>query len=221
VSHSRVLLVAEIYYTDACVYISYGELGSVIIHQTLYGLFPPSSFDPTLIAPLTPPEFIQRILVPEAAVGLILEDRRLNPQNEKHKEKAVKILRESAAYGVAMFPDADTNVGASSKGRKDEEDWVMGVGDEIVRERARMRRKELEEEERVEEMRIKNETERLKREGGGKKTQKRKENKSKEKQRSNEQEVVEISESSDADCQEKIRWFLEEPPKVRRHRFVL
>jgi RTC4-like domain len=198
VSHSRVLLVAEIYYTEARLYISYGELGSVIIHQTLYGLFPPSSFDPTLIAPLTPPEFIQRILVPEAAVGLILEDRRLNPQNEKHKEKAVKILRESAAYGVAMFPDADTNVGASSKGRMDEEDWVMGVGDEIVRERARMRRKELEEEERVEEMRIKNETERLKREGGGKKTQKRKENKSKEKQRSNEQEIVEISESSDA-----------------------
>ncbi|KIM88166.1 hypothetical protein PILCRDRAFT_814082 [Piloderma croceum F 1598] len=176
----------------------YGELGSVIIHQTLYGLFPPSSFDPTLIAPLTPPEFIQRILVPEAAVGLILEDRRLNPQNEKHKEKAVKILRESAAYGVAMFPDADTNVGASGKGRKDEEDWVMGVGDEIVRERARMRRKELEEEERAEEMRIKNETERVKREGGGNKMQKRKENKLKEKHKSNEQEVVEISESSDA-----------------------
>jgi hypothetical protein len=172
-------------------------LGSVIIHQTLYGLFPPSSFDPTLIAPLTPPEFIQRILVPEAAVGLILEDRRLDPQNEKHKEKAVKILRESAAYGVAMFPDADTNVGASGKGRKDE-DWVMGVGDEIVRERARMRRKELEEEERVEEMRIKNETERAKREGGGNKAKKRKENKSKEKHKSNEQEVVEISESSDA-----------------------
>jgi hypothetical protein len=177
-------------YTDAYLYSSYGELGSVIIHQTLYGLFPPSSFDPTLIAPLTPPEFIQRILVPEAAAGLILEDRRLDPQNEKHKEKAVKILRESAAYGVAMFPDADTNVGASGKERKDE-DWVMGVGDEIVRERARMRRKELEEEERVEEMRIKNETERAKREGGGNKAKKRKENKS------NEQEVVEISESSD------------------------
>ena len=122
----------------------------------------------------------------------------MDPQNEKHKEKAVKILRESAAYGVAMFPDADTNIGGSGKGMENEEDWVMGVGDEIVRERARARRKELEEEERVEEMWIKNENERAKREGGGKKTKKKEESKSKGKHQEREQEVVEISETSDA-----------------------
>ena len=135
---------------------SYGELGSVIIHQTLYNLFPPSDFDPTLIAPLTPPEFIQRILVPEAAVGLIMEDQGLDINDKRKRAKAIDILRESVAYGVAMFPDADTNVSGrgSSPGLpsgKSGVDWYMGVGDEIVKERARARRRELEEEERVEE----------------------------------------------------------------------
>jgi hypothetical protein len=174
----------------------------VIIHQTLYSLFPPSSFDPTLIIPLTPPEFIQRILVPEAAVGLIMEDRFMDPKNEKHKEQAVRILRESAAYGVAMFPDADTNGGANGKGKglkdDDDDDWDMGVGDEIVRERARARRKELEEEERIEdELWAKKESERIKREGGGKKKKKEEDTKPKGKQKEKEQEVVEISETSD------------------------
>jgi hypothetical protein len=109
-------------------------LGFAIIHQTIYGLFPPSFFNPASIAPLTPTEFIQRILLPEAAVGLIMEDRGLDLENDKHMKKAVKIMRESAAYGVAMFPD---------------EDWDMGLGDEIVRERARVRRKELNDEEKV------------------------------------------------------------------------
>lgn len=117
----------------------------MIIHQTLYSLFPPSSFNAALIAPLTPTEFIQRVLVPEAAVGLILEDRHLDWANEKHRVSAMRILSESAAYGVAMFPDADT----SGKGKGDD-DWVMGAGDEIMRERARVRRKELEKEERLE-----------------------------------------------------------------------
>jgi hypothetical protein len=170
----------------------------VIIHQTLYSLFPPSSFDPTLIAPLTPTEFIQRILVPEAAVGLILEDRELDPQNDKHKEKAVKILRESAAYGVAMFPDADTNIGGDGKGKTDD-DWDMGVGDEIVRERARVRRKELEEEERMEEEWIKKEAAQAARNVSGKNMAGREERKvkGKRKGKATGQEVVEISETSD------------------------
>ncbi|KIM53511.1 hypothetical protein SCLCIDRAFT_46614, partial [Scleroderma citrinum Foug A] len=77
----------------------YGEQGSVIIHQTLFNLFPPSSFDVSLISPLTPAEFIQRVLVPEAATRLIAQD--LN----QSIEEATITLRESAQYGVAMFPD--------------------------------------------------------------------------------------------------------------------
>ncbi|KAK0444835.1 RTC4-like domain-containing protein, partial [Armillaria borealis] len=77
----------------------YGEQGSVIIHQTLFNLFPPASIHPDQVKPLTPNEFTQRILVPEVAARLIRQDMGVSPS------KAVKILRESASYGVAMFPE--------------------------------------------------------------------------------------------------------------------
>lgn len=104
---------------------SYGEQGAIIINHTLYDLFPPASLNADLTAPLTPTEFIQRVLVPEAAVALICRDLSVD------KEAAIKTLRDSSQYGVAMFPDMD----------KDD------VGEEIVRERARVRRQEIEDEE--------------------------------------------------------------------------
>ncbi|KAI9508176.1 RTC4-like domain-containing protein [Russula earlei] len=109
----------------------YGELGSMILHQTLYNMFPPSSFEPQSITPLTPQEFIQRILVPEAAVTLIMED------TGQDRARAVQTMRESAGYGVAMFPDISDGL-------------EVGAGEDIVIERARARRRELEDEERVE-----------------------------------------------------------------------
>ncbi|KAL4066174.1 RTC4-like domain-containing protein [Scleroderma citrinum] len=118
----------------------YGEQGSVIIHQTLFNLFPPSSFNVSLIAPLTPTEFTQRVLVPETATRLIAQDLDLTI------EDAITTLRESAQYGIAMFPDTDTK-----RTVIDEDDDEMGVADQIVMERARARRRELEEEERIEE----------------------------------------------------------------------
>ena len=111
--------------------ISYGELGSMILHQTLYNIFPPSSIDPQSITPLAPQEFIQRILVPEAALTLIMED------TGQDQVKAVQTMRESAGYGVAMFPDTSEGPG-------------IGAGQDIVLERARARRRELEDEERIE-----------------------------------------------------------------------
>ncbi|KAG8215087.1 hypothetical protein J3R82DRAFT_8508 [Butyriboletus roseoflavus] len=115
----------------------YGEQGSVIIHQTLFDLFPPSTFDASLIAPLAPAEFIQRILVPEAAVRLIAQDLCADIDD------AIVTLRESAQYGVAMFPDTGEN-------KRNGADDGMDVADKIVMERARARRKELAEEEKVE-----------------------------------------------------------------------
>lgn len=103
----------------------------MILHQTLYNMFPPSSFDPQSITPLTPQEFIQRILVPEAALILIMED------TGQDRARAVQTMRESAGYGVAMFPD-------TSEGPE------VGAGEDIVLERARARRRELEDEERIE-----------------------------------------------------------------------
>ncbi|KIK18140.1 hypothetical protein PISMIDRAFT_14544 [Pisolithus microcarpus 441] len=126
----------------------YGEQGSVIIHQTLFSLFPPSSFDASLINPLTPSEFIQRVLVPETAARLIAQDLGVD------MSYAIMTLHESARYGVAMFPDTG---GCDGKRVAVDEDEEMGVADQIVMERARARRKELEEEERAEEDMIKEE----------------------------------------------------------------
>ena len=112
---------------------SYGELGSMILHQTLYNMFPPSSFDAQSIAPLTAQDFIQRILVPEAALALIMED------TGQDRIQAIRTMRESAGYGVAMFPDTSEGPG-------------VGAGEDIVLERARVRRRELFDEEQMEAM---------------------------------------------------------------------
>lgn len=109
---------------------SYGELGYLIIHQTIYHLFPPDTIDPDSIAPLTPSDFIQRILVPEAAAHLVMEDL------QSPYSSAIKTLRESVEYGVAMFPDTG---GDNEEGIK--------AADDVVKERARARRKQLLEEE--------------------------------------------------------------------------
>ncbi|KAJ7647751.1 RTC4-like domain-containing protein [Roridomyces roridus] len=129
----------------------YGELGSVIIHQTLYDMFPLASVDPHLVDPLTPNEFIQRILVPEVGMRLVIEDMDLNVDSKADKKRAMAVLRESASYGVAMFPeDTGEGAGKTQNGAQD----ALGVADQMVMERARRRRKELELEEREEEEEI-------------------------------------------------------------------
>jgi hypothetical protein len=100
----------------------------LIISQTLYTLFPLVNFDAGIIAPLSPAEFIQRVLVPEAAVNLIMEDMNIR------KSAAIETLRESSRYGVSMFPSLD----------------MGGAEETIVRERALARRKEIEAEEKME-----------------------------------------------------------------------
>lgn len=122
----------------------------MIIHQTLYNLFPPTTFDEATIAPLSVNVFVQRILVPEVGVRLIMEDNGF--KGDSGAKKAVKILRDSASYGVAMFPEDDGEWGSRNASHNGKEgDDEMGVADLIVMERARKRRKELEEEEEKEE----------------------------------------------------------------------
>ncbi|KAH0582517.1 hypothetical protein H2248_010458 [Termitomyces sp. 'cryptogamus'] len=121
----------------------YGEMGSVIIHQTLYDLFPPASIDPDLVSPLTASEFLQRIMVPEIGVRLIMQDMNLDVSQMRD---AVKILRESANYGVAMFP---VDEGEEEGG--DSDDAGLGAADMIVMKRAMKRRKQLDADERAEE----------------------------------------------------------------------
>ena len=78
---------------------------------------------------------------------LIKEDQNL--EGDVGTTEALQILRESSAYGVAMFPEesgesAGVRPSRGSRGQRRQEE--MGAGDRIVMERARKRRKELEEE---------------------------------------------------------------------------
>ena len=61
-------------------------------------------------------------------------------------EAALKVLRESASYGVAMFP-ADEGEEEGEGAHNSVGDGEIGVADQMMMERARKRRKELEEEE--------------------------------------------------------------------------
>lgn len=131
----------------------------MIINQTIYDLFPPEEVDSAAVRPLTPTEFIQRVLVPEAAVRLVMEDL------GQSRARAIRTLRESASYGVAMFPDEQEHTPGKGKpkgkgrgkgtrqGKEREVDaeMEMDAGERIVRERAAARRKQLEQEEMEEE----------------------------------------------------------------------
>ena len=82
--------------------------------------------------------FRSYVLVPEAALLLIREDLSNQPKWVKKvvpRGVAFKVLQKSAAYGKAMFA---------------EEDDADGVADQAVRQRAKVRRKEIEREEREE-----------------------------------------------------------------------
>ncbi|KAI0794127.1 RTC4-like domain-containing protein [Fomes fomentarius] len=123
----------------------YGELGYVIIHQTLCDLFPPADFHPDATLPLTPSDFIALVLVPEAAVRLIIDDLSLP------RDKAIETLRESVEYGVAMFPADEGEGDLANESALGSQGGRLGATETMFMERARARRKEIEEEERREE----------------------------------------------------------------------
>lgn len=70
---------------------------------------------------------MHRVLAPEAALCLIMEDREL--VGEDGAKIALAVLRESSSYGIAMFPD-------------DAEDKIT-EGDRLAMKRARERRMEI------------------------------------------------------------------------------
>ncbi|KAJ7080372.1 RTC4-like domain-containing protein [Mycena belliarum] len=85
----------------------YGEMGTVIIHRTLYKLFPPSTISLDAVAPVTAADFIGCILVPEVGMRLIVDDMSLDVHSPDGRSKAVAVMRASADYGVSMFPYVD------------------------------------------------------------------------------------------------------------------
>jgi hypothetical protein len=103
-------------------------------------MFPPERLDADTVAPLTPDDFVRRVLVPEVAVALIEEDLGVS------RTAAIRTLRDSAQYGVAIFPD-DANAGARGA-----QAAAAGASeaDRMMHERATARRRELEAEEAAE-----------------------------------------------------------------------
>ncbi|KAG8901871.1 hypothetical protein FRB99_005027 [Tulasnella sp. 403] len=79
----------------------YGEQGYLVISTALQNMFPPQAIDPSQTAPLQPADFLRRVLLPETAVLLIIED------HDVSREEARTIMFESRSYGSAMFPAKD------------------------------------------------------------------------------------------------------------------
>ena len=111
-------------------FLSYGEIGYSIIHQTVQSLFPAVKMDPSLFMPLTWISFLQRVLIPETALLLIMED--LKVKGEEGSQEALKVLQESSEYGAGMFPDND-----------EEEENCITVADKIVMKRALKKQKNI------------------------------------------------------------------------------
>lgn len=77
----------------------------MIIYRTLSKLFSLEDEDPEAFSPLSPLDFLQRILVPECALALISEDL----GSDASLDDALCTLRESSKFGTAMYPDIDSD----------------------------------------------------------------------------------------------------------------
>ncbi|KAJ7888542.1 hypothetical protein B0H14DRAFT_3714701 [Mycena olivaceomarginata] len=98
-----------------------------------------------------PNEFVQRILVPEVGMRLVMEDMDLDGENRADKKRAVAVLRESASYCVAVFPeDGGEWCGVSGKKHRGGDEEALGVVEQMLMERACKHQKELGIEEREE-----------------------------------------------------------------------
>ncbi|KIM20203.1 hypothetical protein M408DRAFT_13122 [Serendipita vermifera MAFF 305830] len=117
----------------------YGEQGLALIMQVLFDMFPTIPGEKT--APLELSNYYSLVLVPEVALLLIqgdLQKRKGEDEGRATRSQALKVLRKSTKYGLAIFPMADGD--------------KTNFGDDIARNRARKMRKlrdQEEEEERI------------------------------------------------------------------------
>lgn len=88
---------------------SYGERGFYRISQAMHDLFPGLSNQPSF-APLDVDSFLTRVLVPEAARLLIMDDQKIS------ESEALNVLRDSQKYGLAKFPDRGEEDGLDKLG---------------------------------------------------------------------------------------------------------
>jgi hypothetical protein len=67
-----------------------------------------------------------------------MEDRGLDVMNAEHQITAIKLMKDSAAYGIAMFPDGDINSSAAGSGSGADGNVLRDYSHEMVQERAKM-----------------------------------------------------------------------------------
>ncbi|KZW04317.1 hypothetical protein EXIGLDRAFT_599245 [Exidia glandulosa HHB12029] len=96
----------------------YGERGSMVLHRAVLGLYPDGSVEGRrgVYAPLTARTFFVSVLIPEAALALIMADTGDN------RAGALKTMRDSSNYGMLQFPDEDDEQREVGQHEEEEED---------------------------------------------------------------------------------------------------
>jgi hypothetical protein len=85
---------------------SYGEVGTAIIAAALSEMFPPDSWSQSIYTgPLNPLAFIAKILVPEVAMRLIMEDMGWDVEQADQRAKCRELMLASSEYGALTFPE--------------------------------------------------------------------------------------------------------------------
>ena len=82
---------------------SYGEVGTYILSQLLFKLFPDDAFQDDCTYPLSVADFRWKILLPESAAMLIMDDTHVDHHT------SLRTMRRSARYGAAKFPHDDNH----------------------------------------------------------------------------------------------------------------
>ncbi|KAH6562843.1 hypothetical protein BASA60_010966 [Batrachochytrium salamandrivorans] len=85
----------------------YGWRGGNAIFKVIQSIFrgPNSDLNPTATAPQSVLDYIQNVLVPEAALHLIAQDQKLDMTDANDLEKVREIMRESAEFGRCVHGD--------------------------------------------------------------------------------------------------------------------
>ena len=114
--------------------LSYGPQGfeAIINSINTYMIQRDSLILAHLTAPLEMATYLRRVMVPEAAIALIMDDYSGAPDGPIDRERATEVLRESRAYGAAVFAldgtfgrdglDKAAETAAEKKQRHQEED---------------------------------------------------------------------------------------------------
>ncbi|KAK5668937.1 hypothetical protein QVD99_004711 [Batrachochytrium dendrobatidis] len=85
----------------------YGWKGGNIIFKAIQSIFrgPDSALNPNTVSPQSVLDYIQNVLVPEAAMRLIAQDQNLNIFEADQLEQARAIMVESAEFGTCVHGD--------------------------------------------------------------------------------------------------------------------